>query len=86
MIVSDRAAVVLNGQLLEASILLPMLDVLKYNCDEVIVMSYETSGGEAIQRRAEDELKIIGDKVSIALSAQFHFLCREYLLQFDFEF
>lgn len=54
-----------------------VLDVLKDNCDEVVVMSYETSGVEAIQRRAEDELKIIGDKVSIALSAKDYSLRQE---------
>jgi hypothetical protein len=47
-----------------------ILKILNDNSDEVVVMAYETSGVEAIRRRAEEELTILGDKATIALSAK----------------
>jgi hypothetical protein len=47
-----------------------ILKILNDNSDEVVVMAYETLGVEAIRRRAEEELTILGDKATIALSAK----------------
>jgi hypothetical protein len=56
-----------------------VLKVLNDNSDEVVVMAYETSGVEAIRRRAEEELTILGSKATIALSA------KDYTLRQDME-
>jgi hypothetical protein len=56
-----------------------VLNVLKENSDEVVLMAYETSGPEAIKRRSEEEVAILGNKVSIALSA------KDYKLRQDLE-
>jgi hypothetical protein len=56
-----------------------ILKILNDNSDEVVVMAYETSGVEAIRRRAEEELTMLGDKATIALSA------KDYKLRQDME-
>ncbi len=56
-----------------------VLNVLKDNSDEIVVMAYETTGVEAIQRRSEEELNVFGDKATIALSA------KDYKLRQDME-
>jgi hypothetical protein len=56
-----------------------ILKILNDNSDEVVVMAYETSGVEAIRRRSEEELTILGDKATIALSA------KDYKLRQDME-
>jgi hypothetical protein len=56
-----------------------VLNVLKDNSDQVVLMAYETSGVESIKRRSEEELSLIGDKLSIALSA------KDYTLRQDME-
>lgn len=56
-----------------------VLKVLNDNSDEVVVMAYETSGVEAIRRRSEEEISILGSKATIALSA------KDYKLRQDME-
>ena len=56
-----------------------ILNVLKDNSDEVVLMAYETSGVESIKRRVEEELTVLAGKVSIALSA------KDYTLRQDIE-
>jgi hypothetical protein len=56
-----------------------VLSVLKDNSDEVVLMAYETTGVDAIKRRSEEELSLLGDKLSIALSA------KDYTLRQDME-
>ncbi len=60
-----------------------VLENLNQTVDEVVLMAYETKGPESIIRRSQEELKIFGDKTSIALRAKDYET--KLLMKSDFE-
>lgn len=47
-----------------------VLEKISPQVDEVVLMAYETKGPESIIRRSQEELKIFGEKTSVALRAK----------------
>ncbi|MEY2938713.1 MAG: hypothetical protein RL062_1302, partial [Bacteroidota bacterium] len=55
------------------------LQLMQPLVDEVVLMAYETTGPEAIQRRSAEEMAIFGNKINIALR------CKDYSNKVDMQ-